>query len=256
TGTSTDEISTNPFPKLPLPNWRVDYKGLTNIKAIKDVFPSVSLSHAYVSTLTINNYINNAVYSQESELNLSNNIEQYPLPTSVSDSGFYLPVYTIGQVLISERFSPLIGVSLRSSGRLTAKFEYKKERNVALSTETSQITDQKSNDIVVDIGFTDPNFTLPFKVNGRTVSLDNDLTMQLSITVRDTEVVQRTLDDGRNVLVDGTINFQLRPTVNYTVNDRLNLNFYYQRNFNEPRVQNSFPTTNTAFGVQIRFGLQ
>jgi len=255
-GTSPDEINTNPFPKLPLPNWRVDYKGLSNIKAIKEVFPSVSLSHAYVSTLTINNYINNAVYSGEGKLNLNNNIENYPLPTAVSDSGFYLPVYTIGQVLISERFSPLIGLSLRSSGRLTAKFEYKKERNVALSTETSQITDQKSNDIVIDIGFTDPNFTLPFKVRGRTVSLDNDLTMQLSVTVRDTEVVQRTLSDGRNVLVDGTINFQLRPTVNYTVNDRLNLNFYFQRNFNEPRVQNSFPTTNTSFGVQVRFGLQ
>lgn len=256
TGNSVNEINTNPFPKLPLPNWRVDYKGLTNIKAIKDVFPSVSLSHAYVSTLTINNYINNANYNSERDLNLSNTIENYPLPTVVSDSGFYVPVYTMGQVLISERFSPLIGISVRSKGRLTAKFEYKKERNVALSTETSQITDQKSNDIVLDIGFTDPNFTLPFKVRGRTLSLDNDLTMNLSITVRNTEVVQRTLDDGRNVLVDGNINFQLRPTVNYTVNEKLNLNFYYQRNFNEPRVQNSFPTTNTSFGVQVRFGLQ
>ncbi|HET8860766.1 cell surface protein SprA [Marivirga sp.] len=255
-GISPEEIDTNPFPKFPLPNWRIDYKGLSNIKVIKEIFPSVSISHAYVSTLTINNYINNAVYSSESELNLTNNLNNYPLPSEVSDSGFFLPVYTVGQVLISERFSPLIGVNLRGKGRFTAKFELNKERNVALSTETSQITDQKSNDVVIDIGFTDPNFTLPFKVNGRTVSLENDLIMQLSITVRDTEVVQRTLDDGRNVLVDGTINFQLRPTVNYIVNDRLNLNFYYQRNFNEPRVQNSFPTTNTSFGVQVSFGLQ
>ncbi|PTB92300.1 hypothetical protein C9994_14290, partial [Marivirga lumbricoides] len=169
---------------------------------------------------------------------------------------FYLPVYNIGQVLLSERFSPLIGVNLRTKGRFTAKLEYKKERNLALSTETSQLTDQRSNDVVVDIGFTDPSFKLPFKVKGRTVALKNDLTMQLSITIRDTEVVQRSVDDDRNVLVDGNINYQIRPTVNYTVSEKLNLNFYYQRSFNEPRVQNSFPTTNTSFGVQVRFGLQ
>jgi cell surface protein SprA len=109
---------------------------------------------------------------------------------------------------------------------------------------------------VLDIGFTDPSFKLPFKVKGRVVSLKNDLTMQLSVTVRDTETIQRSVGDGDSETVDGNLNFQLRPTVNYTVNERLNLNLYYQRNFNEPKLTNSFPTTNTAFGVQIRFGLQ
>ncbi|GAA5039647.1 cell surface protein SprA [Marivirga lumbricoides] len=257
TDTDVNEVSLNPFPKIPLPNWRVDYKGLSNIKAIKKIFPSVTLSHAYNANFSVTNFINNGRYTLEnSDLSLNSNIEDYPFPSIVSDSGFYLPVYNIGQVLLSERFSPLIGVNLRTKGRFTAKLEYKKERNLALSTETSQLTDQRSNDVVVDIGFTDPSFKLPFKVKGRTVALKNDLTMQLSITIRDTEVVQRSVDDDRNVLVDGNINYQIRPTVNYTVSEKLNLNFYYQRSFNEPRVQNSFPTTNTSFGVQVRFGLQ
>ncbi|MBK6265184.1 cell surface protein SprA [Marivirga sp. S37H4] len=257
TETDASQVSLNPFPKFPLPNWRIDYKGLSNIKAIKKIFPSVTISHAYNASFNVSNFISNGRYdSQNQNLTLNSNIENYPFPSIQSDSGNFIPVYNIGQVLISERFSPLIGVNLRTKGRFTAKLEYKKERNLALSTETSQLTDQKSNDFVIDIGFTDPSFKFPFKIKGRTVALKNDLTMQLSVTVRDTEVVQRSVDDDRNVLVDGNINYQLRPTVNYTVSEKLNLNFYYQRSFNEPRVQNSFPTTNTSFGVQVRFGLQ
>jgi len=256
TGKSADEINLNPFPKIPLPNWRVDYKGLTNIEAIKKVFPSVTLSHSYVSTFNVNNYVNNTTYNEEGTINLNNNIADYPLPTITSDSGFFLPVYNIGQVLISEKFSPLIGVNVTTKGRLTAKMEYRRERNLALSTSTSQLTDQRSDDFVLDVGFTDPSFKLPFKVKGRVVSLKNDLTMQLSVTVRNTETIQRSVGDGESDIVDGNINFQLRPTVNYTVNSQLNLNLYFQRNFNEPKVNNSFPTTNTAFGVQIRYGLQ
>ncbi len=255
-GKSANEVDLNPFPQIPLPNWRVDYKGLSNIKAIKEVFPSVTLSHSYVSTFNVSNYVNNTTYDNEGLINLNNSITNYPFPSEPADSGYYLPVYNIGQVLISEKFSPLIGVNLRTKGRLTAKVEYRKERNLALSTSTSQLTDQRSNDFVLDIGFTDPSFKLPFKVKGRVVSLKNDLTMQLSVTVRDTETIQRSVGDGDSETVDGNLNFQLRPTVNYTVNERLNLNLYYQRNFNEPKLTNSFPTTNTAFGVQIRFGLQ
>lgn len=257
TDTDVNEISLNPFPKFPLPNWRIDYKGLSKIDAIKKIFPSITISHAYNSNFSVNNFINNGLYGQIDAIGFDSRIENYPLPSETTEgSDNFAPVYNIGQVLLSERFSPLVGVNLRTTGRLTAKMEYKKERNLSLSTETSQVTDQRSNDIVIDIGFTDPAFKVPFKVKGRTVALKNDLTMQLSVTIRDTEIVQRSIDDNRNVLVDGNINYQIRPTINYTVNEKLNLNFYYQRSFNEPRVQNSFPTTNTTFGVQVRFGLQ
>lgn len=254
TDRDANEISLDPFPQMPIPNWRVDYKGLSKIKAISKIFPSFTISHAYNSTFTVNNFISNGLY--ETNLTLNNEIENYPLPSITSDSGSYIPVYNLSNVVISERFAPLIGLNLRTKGRLTAKVEYKKERNLSLNTETSQLTEQRNNDVVLDIGFTDSDFKLPFKVKGRTVALKNDLTMRLSVTVRNSEVVQRSLAEGDNTLVDGNISFQLRPTANYIVNKRLSLNLYYERSFNEPRIQNSFRTTNTAFGVQVRFSLQ
>jgi cell surface protein SprA len=255
-GKESSTVSLNPVPKIPLPNWRVDYKGLSNIQAIKDIFPSVTISHSYVSTFSVNSYRSNSIYDSDGLITLDNDITDYPLPTKFSEDNYFLPVYNIETILLTEKFSPLIGISLRTKGRFTAKAEYRKERNLSLSTTSAQLTDQQSNDFVIDIGFTDPSFKLPFKVKGRVVSLKNDLTMQMSLTVRNTVTVQRSVDDGTSTIVNGDVNFQLRPTVNYTVNERLNLNFYYQRSFNEPKLTNSFPSTNTTFGVQVRFGLQ
>lgn len=256
TGKDAGSANLNPIPEIPLPNWRVDYKGLSNIKSIKDIFPSVTLSHSYISTFSVNSYRSNSIYSDDGAITLNNNFTNYPLPTAVSDSGYFLPVYNIETVLISEKFNPLIGVSLRTKGRFTAKAEYRKERNLSLSTTSSQLTDQQSNDFVLDVGFTDPSFKLPFKVKGRVVSLKNDLTMNMSVTVRNTVTVQRSIDDQTSTIVNGDVNFQLRPTVNYTVNESINLNFYFMRSFNEPKLTNSFPSTNTTFGVQVKFGLQ
>jgi len=39
------------------------------------------------------------------------------------------------------------------------------------------------------------------------------------------------------------------------VNRRLNVNFYFDRTFNDPLVSNSFIRATTSGGVQVRFNL-
>jgi len=160
----------------------------------------------------------------------------------------------MNSVVISERFAPLIGINIRTKSRVTARIDYKKERNLALNMSNAQITELKSNDLSVDLGFTKANMKLPFKVRGRTVSLNNDLTFKFNFTLRDTKTVQRKIDEV-NTVTAGNINFQLRPQISYVLNQRLNLNFYFERNVNTPRVTSSFPRSTTAIGAQIRFSL-
>jgi cell surface protein SprA len=95
---------------------------------------------------------------------------------------------------------------------------------------------------------------LPFKINGVKKKLKNDMTMQLAMTFRDTRSIQRKFD-GENIPIAGNINFQLRPTVNYMVNNRLSVQFYFDRTFNDPLVSNSFYRASTAGGVQLKFNL-
>lgn len=257
TGTNADKVNLSPFPKTPIPNWRFDYTGLSKIPALKDIFSSVSITHSYKSSYTVSNYINSLEYSDANDIGFNNNIESY----NNGDAGNFsnrpgddTPRYIIGQVLISEQFAPLIGVSLRTKGRATIKIEYKKQRDLSLQLTNNQITEQQSNDIVLEYGFTKANFKLPFKSNGRVITLKNDLQFRMSITIRNTKTIQRKLGE-INIVTNGNINYQIRPNINYVLNKKLNLQFYFERSINEPRISTSYKRTTTSFGFQLRFSL-
>jgi cell surface protein SprA len=240
------------FPKWPIPNWRLDYTGLGKIPALKNVFSSINITHAYSSTYSVNNYANSLLYDQF--INLDNAIEDTPPGFQTNENNDLVPVYVIAQAVISERFAPLIGLNLRTKNRLTARIEYKKERNLALNMSNAQITELRSKDFSVDIGWTKTKLRLPIKFRGNTVVLDNDIQFRINFTIRDTKTVQRKIDE-TNTITQGNINFQLRPTIQYTINQRLNMTFYFERNINEPLISSSFKRATTSFGTQIRFSL-
>ena len=189
----------------------------------------------------------------DQQLELTNDIVDYPLASVSTDNGI-VPVYIVNQVAITERFSPLIGVNVRTKNRLTAKVDYKRERNLSLNLSNAQVTELRSSDISFDIGFTKDKFKLPFKVQGRTITLENDIQFRMSFTIRDTKTIQRKIEE-TNAITNGNLNFQLRPTISYVLNQKLNLTMYFERNINEPRLTNSYRRTSSAFGAQLRFSL-
>lgn len=257
TGQDANDVQLSPFPRIPLPNWRIDYAGLPRlIPELSDVFLSFNISHGYISNYSVSNYTSNLLYGDESLLLLSRNVEDYPLASQLNDNdqGTFAPVYIIQQVTITERFSPLIGLNVRTRSRLTGRISYDIERSLALNMSNTQVTELNSKSINVNFGFTKSELTLPFKMEGRTVTLENDLTFNLGMTFKDTKTVQRKLDE-ESTVTNGNINFQLRPTLDYNVNEKLNIQLYFARTLNDPRVTNSFKRTTTEFGVQARFNL-
>ena len=257
TGKNANKVNLSPFPKTPIPNWRVDYAGLSKIPALKDIFSSVSITHSYKSSYTVSNYINSLEYNNTNEIDFNNNIESYNVTNFANvpnDNNVYIPRYNIGQVMISEQFAPLIGVNLRTTDRATIKIEYKKQRDLSLQLSNNQITEQKSNDLIFEYGFTKANFKLPFKSQGRVITLKNDLQFRMSITIRDTKTIQRKIG-GTNTITNGNINFQLRPNINYVLNKKFKLQFYFERSINEPKLSRDFKRTTTSFGFQLQFSL-
>ncbi len=252
TDTDPNTVKLSSFPKWPLPNWRVDYAGLGKIPVLQEIFSSVNLTHSYSSTFSIGNYTNSLFYDEFIELDY--NVEDSRPGMLENDKGDIVPVYVISQALISERFAPLIGLNMRTKNRMTARIEYKKERNLALNMSNSQITELSSNDFSIDLGYTKSKLKLPFKFQGTTLVLDNDVQFRINFTIRDTKTIQRKIEE-INTITQGNINFQLRPTVQYSVNQRLNVTIYFERNINEPRISSSFKRATTSFGTQIRFSL-
>ncbi|MEQ9426448.1 MAG: cell surface protein SprA [Cyclobacteriaceae bacterium] len=251
-GENPEDADLNPFPKIPLPNWRVDYAGLSKIPAFQEIFSSFNITHSYQSTFSINNFSNSLLY--ENSLDLENNLSDYPFATMFNDNGDLVPVYIINQVNIQERFAPLIGFNVRTKSRMTARIEYRKERNLSLQLSNSQITEMRSQDISFDFGFTKSDWKWPFRIQGRTMTVENDITYRMNFTIRDTESIQRKIGEEATV-TQGNINIQLRPTISYMVNEKLNIQAFFERTINEPRVSNSFRRSNTSAGIQVRFSL-
>ena len=187
-------------------------------------------------------------------LELDRNLTSYPAPSVKNESGEYIPVYLITQVIVQEEFAPLIGINVRTRNRLTARIEYRKKRELALNLSNSQVTEIKSNDVSMDIGFTKAGMKLPFKSQGRIITLENDLSFKLTFTIRDTKHIQRKLDD-ISTPTNGNLNLQFRPQISYVLSQRLNLNMYFERSINEPLVTSSFKRSSTSAGVQVRFNL-
>jgi cell surface protein SprA len=249
-------IGLSPFPRTPMPNWRIDYSGLNKIPFFQDLFQSITISHGYQSSYSVLNYSNSLDYSDPSIVSMKRPIEDYNRTyfAQPNANGDYVPVYVISQVLISEQFAPLIGINLRTKGRLTARAEYKTKRDLALNISNAQVTELNSKDVTCEIGFTKNNMKLPFKTQGRTIVLKNDVTFRLNVSISDNKTIQRKVDDV-STITNGNINFQLRPNISYVVNQKLTVQGYFERTVNEPLVTNSYPRSTTRFGIQVRFSL-
>jgi len=263
-GTSPDGVSLSPFPKIPIPNWRVDYNGLNKIDFLKNIFQSVTINHAYVSNYSVTNYSNSLEYTKagfeqfSQQLQINQPIENY-------NSNFFaqvqsettqqlIPLYIINQVMINESFQPLIGINARTKSKLNLRFEYKTKRDLSLNVSNAQITEANGKDWSVEVGFTKNNMRLPFKDQGRIITLKNDITFLMNVSVSNTQMIQRKIEE-ENTITNGNINFQFRPNIQYAINQKLRLTVYADHSTNEPLVTNSFPRSNTRVGFKLLFNL-
>ena len=256
-GKDVNRVSLSPFPNTPLPNWRIDYTGLNKLEAFKNMFQSITISHAYSSSFSVVNYSNSLEYEDPANLSIDQSVEDYNrkyFSSKMDENGNPIPIYVISQVLISEQFAPLIGVNLRTKSRVTARFEYKTKRDLALNISNAQITELNDKNVTFELGYTKNNMKLPFKSQGRTIVLKNDVTFRLNVSVTDSKTIQRKIEE-LNTITSGNVNFQLRPNISYTVNQKLSLQAYYERTVNEPIVSNSYRRATTRFGIQVRFSL-
>ena len=162
------------------------------------------------------------------------------------------------RVSILEQFAPLIGINVKTKANLSASFNYKRDRNLALNLSNAQVTETRNSGLTLDFGWTKADLILPFKTKGRTITIKNDVTFRMSITFRDSKTVQRKLqleeDETENKITNGNTGFQIRPSLAYKFNKQLDLTMYFEKNTTTPRV-GSYLRSTTSFGIQLRFNL-
>ena len=254
----------DPFSMLPLPNWRVDYNGFADLPLIKRYFSSFTLNHAYASTYSIGSYNTATNYQVEPDF------KDPGAPFQRNDNNQFIPYYVVGQVSIAERLAPLIGVNFQTVSRATGRLEYRTDRTVVLNVTNAQVTELYTNEIVVGFGYATNSLKLPFRIGGEQRVLKNNLTARLDLSIRDNITIQRSIVDvtdpvsatdpgkegrAQSQITNGNKTFQLRPTIDYLLNSRLNLQLYYSQTVTTPRISNAFRNTATEGGMQLRYSL-
>lgn len=64
-----------------------------------------------------------------------------------------MPDRQVGQISVSESFSPLVGVDLRTRNNASFKLNYGMMRQLNLSMANNQLTESKSKDVTVGFGY-------------------------------------------------------------------------------------------------------
>ena len=254
TGRDASGSSTDPFLSILsiLPNWRMSYDGLSRIQWVKDKFRSVSITHAYTCRYSIGSYTSYSTWVAMGDGNESlgyvrdvqNNA---PIPSSPFD---------IASVSLTEQFSPLIGVNAALKNSMTAKLEYRKQRNLALNLSSTQLIDAMTDEFVIGWGYLVKDFDVILRLkNNEQSRIKNDLKLNVDISYKDIKSLLRKIDENLTQATSGNKLFTMKIIGDYVFSSKVNIQVFYDRQMTSPLISSTFPVASSNFGVSFKFML-
>ena len=247
---SNSNLRANPFSRiLPKPNWNITYNGLTRLPGLDKIFTNFTLRHGYSSTLSMNSFTTALLFQDPFRVG-------YPSFIDNTTQNF-IPFFLVPNVTISEQFSPLIAGDMTFTNQLSARFEYRKSRTLSLSLVDYQLAENRSTEITLGMDWRRKGF--PFlsklRIGKNAKPLDNDVTLRMDFSLRDDATSNSKLDQNTAFGTAGQKVVRIAPSIDYVVNNRVNLRFYFEQNRIIPKIATTAPVTNTRAGVQVRISL-
>lgn len=238
-------IRSNPFKHyFPMPNWKLVYNGLSKIPLFSEYFNNFNLSHTYNGTLSMNSFISSFYYQDVLAVGFPSFID--------SNSQNYIPFFQVPNITISESLGPLVGIEAALKNGVNFSIKFNKTRMLSLSLVDFQVSETKSTEVAIGGGARIKGLTLPFTVFG-TRRLKNDININMTLGYRDDLTANNYLAQNENIPTRGQKVITISPTIDYIVNDNLQLRFYFDRRQSIPVMSTSYPITTTRGGVTLRF---
>ncbi|NVO04237.1 MAG: cell surface protein SprA, partial [Bacteroidetes bacterium] len=247
TGKNPNTMSLDIFPKIPKPNWRITYDGLSKLAFVKKYLKTLTIGHAYRSSYNVGAYVTNVLYQQD----------QDGFEMTRDMIGNFIPKRDINQVSITEQFSPLINFDMVWNNSLLSKFEYKKSRDLSLSLANTQLTEISSNEIIIGLGYRIKNVVINIKsINGgRKSKLKSDLTLKADVSIRTNKTVLRKVVENIDQISTGQQIISINVSGDYKLSERFNIRLFYDEIITNPFVSSQYPNSNINAGISLRFTL-
>lgn len=239
-GTDATKEKTSFLRSIPLPNWDVKYTGLMRLDWFKQNFNRFSIHHGYRAAYTINQFQSNLDYD-------ANN------PEATTQNGNFKSKTMIGNVNLTEQFSPLAKVDFEMKNDISIMAEYRKDRALSLSFANNLLTEVQGDEIIVGMGYRIRDLRIATNFAGEQRMLRSDLNFKVDFSRRENKTIIRYLDIANNQTTAGQTIYGLQFTADYALTDSFTVLFYYDHTFSEYAISTAFPQTTVRSGLTLRY---
>ena len=243
TNRKINDKNVNPVKNMPLPNWTINYNGLSKFEFMKKYVRQFVIKHGYSSTISVAGM----------QTNLNATFDANNNPTALDINNNYVSAMQIQNVTMTERFNPLIGFDatwlVKGQGLIT-KFEITKDRSSTLSLNNNQVTEMLGTTYVIGTGYKMTQVRLPFKK-----LKPSDMNFRVDFSLRDNLTVIRKVVENTNQATAGQKVMSIKGSIDYNVGRFVVLQLYYDQVINTPKIATSYPTGNMSTGIKLRYNL-
>lgn len=247
TNRDINDKNINPIQNIPLPNWTVNYNGLTKFEKTKKYVKNFVVKHGYSSSVTVGGL--------QTNLNAANDANGNPAALDLNNN--FIVSRQIQTITLSERFSPLIGIdatwNVKGQGLIT-KFEIKKDRNASLSLANNQVTEILGKEIVIGAGYKLSKVKFK-KIKALNKYPPSDINIRFDFSFRDNLTVVRKVVENTNQATAGQRVVSIKSSADYNIGQNVTIQLYYDQVINTPKIATSYKTANTSAGLRIRLNL-
>ena len=249
-GTDPNTRSLNPFARIPLPNWKIEYTGLGKIALFKKWVNSITLSNDYNSTYNIGAF--------RSDIRVPARDARYDygrewIRNEINNN--YIAKDVIDNITINESFSPLIKVEVNLKNSLQANFEIRKDRNLSLSFSNNQLTEINRLSYVIGGGYRFKDVKLNLRTGNSTRELKSDIDIRANFNWNKNTTILRKIDQNVNLMSSGSDVMSIDISGEYALTEKILFTVFFEMTVNTPYVSNAYPNSMTQGGFKLRLML-
>lgn len=230
--------------KIPVPNWRLTYTGLTNLPIINRYADQVEIAHAYQSSYTVT--------GAQTNLNFG---------STLVGVGNTESKYIFGSVAMVEAFNPLIGVDVTLRNNFQFRAQYNRDRMLQLNFDSYTLSEDYGNEIIAGFGYIFKDLKFKMRYQGRQKTITGDLNVRGDFSIRDNESRLRKFgifDEFGNLVEDNQIiggqkMVKFMFSADYNLSQNLNIKFYWDQNLSKYKLSTAYPISTIRTGISATF---
>ena len=240
------KVKLSAFRDIPIPNWRLSYKGFMKFKWFKKHFRSFIVEHRYSSTYSVIGFNNNLLYNSDP----NDPTEKY---ADLDDNENYRPSKIFTGINLIEEFNPLLKVDMRMKNSFSVRAELKQDKALNLNISNNTITEIRGKEYVLGLGYRFKDVKMKVRTGNTLTSFKGDINLSGDVSIRNNSTTIRSIDVVNNQVTGGQRLFAFKFSADYALNKNLLASFYYDQNSSRFLISTTFPRKSVSAGLSIRY---